>query len=224
MILGDIPQKIYNNRVLFISGIDTNVGKTYATAHLLVAMQKAGHNVISQKMIQTGCKEISEDIEKHREITKTPLLPEDIDGTTSPIVLSYPASPHLAAQIDNTTIDVTKIDSATNILLNKFSTVLLEGAGGLMVPISTDINSPLGGYLTIDYIAKHNYPVVLVTSGKLGSLNHTLLSIDACNKRGIEIALIVYNEYPSTDTIIEKSSLNYLESLNIPVVVLSIDK
>lgn len=224
MIIGDIPQKIYNNKVLFISGIDTNVGKTYATANLLIAMQEAGHNVISQKMIQTGCKEISEDIEKHREITKSGLLPEDIDGTTCPVLLSYPASPHLAAEIDNTAIDVTKIDSATKILTDKYSTVLLEGAGGLMVPITTDSSSALGGYLTIDYIAEHNYPVILVTSGKLGSLNHTLLSIDACNKRGIEIALIVYNEYPSTDAIIEKSSLKYLESLNIPVVVLSLDK
>ncbi len=107
------------------------------------------------------------------------------------------------------------------ILTDKYSTVLLEGAGGLMVPITTDSSSALGGYLTIDYIAEHNYPVILVTSGKLGSLNHTLLSIDACNKRGIEIALIVYNEYPSTDAIIEKSSLKYLESLNIPVVLLS---
>lgn len=223
MILGNLPQKLYSSKVLFISGIDTNVGKTFATAHLLIAMQKAGHNVISQKMIQTGCKEISEDIEKHREITKSELLPEDLNGTTCPVLLSYPASPHLAAQIDNTTIDVSKIEAATKILKEKYSTVLLEGAGGLMVPITTDSNSTLGGYLTIDYIAEHNYPVILVTSGKLGSLNHTLLSIDACNKRGIEIALIVYNEYPSTDSIIEKSSLKYLESLNIPVVTLSLD-
>lgn len=221
MIIGNLPKGLLNNKVLFVSGIDTNIGKTYAVAYLLEAMQKLGSNVISQKMIQTGCEGISEDIEMHRELQGCGLLPEDIDGTTSPIVLSYPASPHLAAQIDKTEIDLKMIENATDKLTQKFDTVVLEGAGGLMVPITQQSDNELGGYLTIDYIKEHNYPLVLVTSGRLGSLNHTLLSLDACKHRGIEVALIIYNQYPELDAKIEASSLEYLETLNIPIVKLS---
>ncbi|MFI3289952.1 MAG: dethiobiotin synthase [Rikenellaceae bacterium] len=221
MILDKLPESIFDSQVLFISGIDTNVGKTYATAYLLKAMQEQREcRVISQKMIQTGCKDISEDIEMHRQLQGIELLPEDLDGTTSPIVLSYPASPHLAAKIDDVAIDVQRINNATDTLKQSFDTILLEGAGGLMVPIFEN-DSPLGGYLTIDYIDEMNYPVVLVTSGRLGSLNHTLLSIDACKRRNIEIAMIVYNQYPSSDEIIEKSSMEYLQTLGIPIVRLS---
>ncbi len=222
MIIDKLPESIFDHKVLFISGIDTNIGKTYATAALLVSMQqqRATHRVISQKMIQTGCHNISEDIEMHRQLQGIELLPEDLDGTTSPIVLSYPASPHLAAKIDNVTIETQQILDATDRLAKNFDTILLEGAGGLMVPISEN-NSPLGGYLTIDYIEENHYPVVLVTSGRLGSLNHTLLSIDSCKRRNIEVALIIYNQYPSSDEIIEKSSMEYLQTLGIPVVRLA---
>ncbi len=222
MIIDKLPETIKENKVLFISGIDTNIGKTYATAHLMTAIEKqnADHKVISQKMIQTGCRFISEDIETHRRIQGIDLMVEDLNGITSPVVLSYPASPHLAAKIDDTEISLQKIETCTNVLTNSFDTVLIEGAGGLMVPIVED-DSELGGYLTIDYIKEKNYPVVLVTSGRLGSLNHTLMSIDACKSRGIEIALIIYNQYPQLDETIEKSSLEYLERLGVPVVRMS---
>lgn len=222
MIIDKLPETIKDNKVLFISGIDTNIGKTYATAHLMTAIERenAGHKVISQKMIQTGCRFISEDIEEHRKLQGIDLLVEDLNGITSPIVLSYPASPHLAAKIDNTEIDLEKIETSTELLSKNFDTVLVEGAGGLMVPI-VENDSELGGYLTIDYIKEHNYPVVLVTSGRLGSLNHTLMSLDACKARGIEVPLIIYNQFPQLDETIEQSSLEYLERLGIPVVRLS---
>ena len=72
-----------------------------------------------------------------------------------------------------------------------------------MVPITHDM-------LTIDYIKQQGYPVVLVTNGKLGSLNHTLLSIYACQQYGIEIKKIVYNLFPRYDEEIEQNTLEYL--------------
>ncbi len=219
MIKGELPKELFSSKVLFVSGIDTNIGKSYATAYLAQAMQQGGHRVITQKMVQTGCEGIAEDIEMHRSLMGVEMLPEDLDGTTSPIVLSYPSSPHVAAKIDGVAIDLAKIDSATAKLSELYDTILLEGAGGLMVPI-IESSSPLGGYLTIDYIAEHNYPIVLVTSGRLGSINHTLLSIDACRSRGVDVALIIYNRYPSCDSIIEDSTLSYLNSLGIPLVEL----
>lgn len=220
LTLHPIPENLSAHKILFISGIDTNVGKTYATAALANTLLERGNKVITQKMIQTGCLETSEDIEKHRELMGIPLLEIDKTGITCPVILSYPASPHLAAKIDQMEINLEKIDEATRQLSLRYDTVLLEGAGGLMVPIRTEPGSPLGGYLTIDYIAERNYPVVLVTSGKLGSLNHTLLSLDACRKRGIQTVLMIYNLYPNDNETITQNSLAYLHTLGIPVATL----
>lgn len=219
LILKNIPLNLTSNKVLFISGIDTNIGKTYATAALANALIKAGRTTITQKMIQTGCKGISEDIQKHRTLMRMPLLDIDMDGTTCPINLTYPSSPHLAAEIDGTTINLDIVTEATKKLTQLYNIVLLEGAGGLMVPIKTD-DSPLGSFLTIDYIKQNRYPVVLVTSGRLGSINHTLLSIEACRHRKIKIAMIIYNKYPKEDDIIADNTLEYLLRLKIPVVEL----
>lgn len=202
------------DKVLFITGIDTNIGKTYATAWLLGELMKQGKKVISQKFIQTGCDGFSEDIEKHLEILSEENYDGELKYLTAPLIMSYPASPHLSARIDNVSINLDEIQSATDTLIHKYKYdhVLVEGAGGVMVPITKD-------YLTIDYIKYRKYPVSLVTSGRLGSINHTLLSIEAILSRGIDIHSIVYNEFPVLDRIIEEDTKNYLKDYiakNIP--------
>ena len=162
--------------IIFVSGIGTNVGKSYATGWLANKLNSEKKNAITLKMIQTGNDGYSEDIDIHRKIMGLPLLDEDKDFTTAPIIMTYPASPHLAAKIDHCTIDLSKIDRSTEKLFEKYDTILMEGAGGLMVPLKDE-------YLTIDYIAEKNYPLIFVTSGKLGSINHTLLSLEAIARR-----------------------------------------
>ena len=153
--------------VLFITGIDTNIGKTFATGMIACALAEKGKNVITQKMIQTGCSEVSDDIEMHRKIQGLPFTEEDKAGLTCPYIFTYPCSPHMAAEKDGKTIDLSVITEATRRLQEKYEYVLLEGAGGLMVP--NDFHS-----LAIDYVKEQGYPVILVTSGKLGSINHTI--------------------------------------------------
>lgn len=189
--------------VLFISGIDTDAGKTYATAWLARKIAAAGRSVITQKFIQTGCRYSSEDIEAHRRLCGLPLQPCDIDGTTAPIIFSYPASAQLAARIDGREIDLSLVDDATGKLLEQFDCVLVEGAGGLMVPVTDD-------HTTIDYIASRRLPVVLVTNGRLGSINHTLLSLEALSRRGIELAAVVYNHYFDSDTVIAADTRSFI--------------
>lgn len=190
-------------KVLFISGIDTNIGKTFATGILARALAEKGKKVITQKMIQTGCTDTSEDIEMHRQLQGIPFTDEDKIGLTCPYIFTYPCSPHMAAARDGRTIDVATITEATRKLQDTYEYVLLEGAGGLMVP--NDFNT-----LAIDYVKEQNYPVVLVTSGKLGSINHTLLSLFACKQYGIEVKALVYNLYPQTDKLIEDNTMEYL--------------
>lgn len=190
--------------VFFVSGIDTNIGKSYATGYLAKQWILEGRRTITQKFIQTGNVGYSEDIDLHRAIMGIAHTDEDKSELTMPEVFSYPASPHLASKIDKREIDFEKIERATEALSVAYDAVLLEGAGGLMVPLLDDL-------LTIDYVAKKGYPLIFVTSGKLGSINHTLLSFEAIRSRGIELDTLVYNLYPSAgDQIILEDTLNYI--------------
>ncbi len=180
------------DNVYFVSGIDTGIGKSYATGYIAGMWNDSGVRTITQKLVQTGNEGMSEDIELHRKIMGCGLLPEDTEGLTMPEIYSYPCSPHLAAEIDRRPIDFAKIDAATGILSERYDAVLVEGAGGLMVPLTREL-------LTIDFIAGHGYPLIFVASGRLGSINHLLLSLEAVRNRNIQLHTVVYNRYPAED-------------------------
>lgn len=190
-------------RTIFLSGIDTDAGKTYATAFLARRLMNQGCSVITQKFIQTGCRDRSEDIEAHRRLMGMPLLPEDIDHTTAPIIFTYPASAQLAARIDGRDIDISLIDRSRQALQQKYDIVIIEGAGGLMVPFTDD-------FLSIDYPASRHLPVALVTNGILGSINHTLLSLEAIKARNLELPYVIYNRHFDTDAIIADDTIGFI--------------
>ena len=169
--------------VYFISGIDTDAGKSYATGFLARELNRKGQRTITQKFIQTGNTGHSEDIDLHRRIMGIAPTDDDREGLTMPEIFSYPCSPHLASRIDG---------RPTEELSRRYDVVLLEGAGGLMVPLTDEL-------LTIDYIAQKGYPLLFVTSGKLGSINHTLLSLEAIKNRGIKLDTVLYNLYPTVE-------------------------
>lgn len=192
-------------KTLFVTGIGTDVGKSYATAWLVKRIMEKGESVITQKFIQTGCREWSEDIETHRRLTGMPLTEDDINHTTAPVIFTYPASPHLAAAIDNRTIDFGSIEKATERLESRYSHVIVEGAGGIMVPLEEEM-------LTIDYIASHKLPVAVVVTGQLGSINHALMTLQCVKDYGIELFAVVYNPYFDKDTTICKDTVTYLKN------------
>ena len=203
--------------VLFISGIDTDIGKTYATGLLAKALMHQGVNVITQKLVQTGVSvnsdsgemNIADDIVTHRQLMGIPLQPCDIDSSTCPYRYEKPASPHLATRLSGEVLDPELITSATKRLQAEYDLVLLEGAGGLLVPITEQL-------LTLDYIAAQGYPIVLVTSGRLGSINHTLLSLEAIKFRGLEVHSVIYNHIhdnaAQTDAEIANSTMDFLQN------------
>ena len=188
----------------FVSGTDTGVGKTIVTGMLARNMLQEGKSVITQKLIQTGCEGISEDIIEHRKIMGVPLFEEDRNFTTCRYVAKFPASPHLAFEMEGIEPDYGAIAADTEFLEKKFGTVIVEGAGGLMVPLKK-------GFLTADYVADRGLELVLVVPSRLGSLNHALLSLEYCIQRGINLRAIVYNTYPEAPKQIEVSTLEYLE-------------
>lgn len=189
--------------VYFISGIDTDAGKSIVTGVVARTLLNEGIRVVTQKFIQTGCVGISEDILKHREIMGIAPLDVDRDGTTCPYVMTYPASPHLAAEIDDVNIDVNIIHQSTLNLSELYDVVLLEGAGGLYVPVTRD-------YLTIDYVQEFGHPLILVSSSKLGSINHTLMSLELCRLRGVELKYVIYNDFPNDSEVIKNDSITVI--------------
>lgn len=190
--------------ILFITGIDTDIGKTIATGWYAKKLMQQGYRTITQKFIQTGCQGISEDIQKHRQIQGINLTEEDLSGLTCPYVFEYPCSPHMAAKLVQQEINEQAIEQATTILSQRYDKVLLEGAGGLYVPYR-------GMTTTLDYIVKHKLPLILVTSGKLGSINHTLLSLQACLHHNIQVHSVIYNQYPKKDILIEQETQQFLK-------------
>lgn len=190
-------------RTYFISGIDTDAGKTVATGFISKALLDDGVSVITQKLIQTGNHGISEDITEHRRIEGRTLLPEDLDGTTCCLIYSYPCSPHMALAIDGREPEYDKATANTHRLEREYDKVLIEGAGGLMVPLTEDL-------LNIDYIAREGLSCILVGTAKLGSINHILLSMEALAHRGIPTPMLVYNKGVSTDDRITAETERYL--------------
>jgi dethiobiotin synthetase len=191
-------------KTYFISGIDTDAGKSYVTGYLAAKLREKGINAVTQKFIQTGNEEYSEDIELHRRIMGIPPLPEDLDHTTAPVIFSYPASAQLAARIDGREIDLEAIDNSTKTLESRYDVVFVEGAGGLMVPITDD-------FLTIDYVTSRQLPLLLVTNGVLGSINHTILSLEAIKNRGIKLEAVLYNEHFDKDKTIAEDTRGFIQ-------------
>lgn len=187
----------------FVSGIHTDAGKSYCTGWFAKELMNQGQKVITQKFVQTGNVGMSEDIEVHRRLMGTGLLPEDLNHTTAPLIFTHPCSPQLAARLDNREIDLGVIDRATATLESRYDTVLIEGAGGLMVPLTDD-------FLTIDYIASRKLPLIMVVNASLGSINHAVLSFEAIKNRGIEMPVVLFNHHFDYDPLITDDTYNYI--------------
>lgn len=191
-------------KILFVSGIGTGVGKTIATGAMAARMLAEGRDVITVKMVQTGNTGFSEDLEAHRAIMGGARFPEDAAGLTAPQIFAYPSSPELAARLEGRAVDVAKIVAAIDACAAAHEIVLVESAGGLMVPL--DANT-----LTIDLAASQGWPLVLVANGALGSINHALLSLDAAVRRGMTIAKVIYSWAPDVPQEIDEDTPRAIE-------------
>jgi dethiobiotin synthetase len=172
-------------RKIFVTGIGTDVGKTVVSAILTEALEAD-----YWKPVQAGDIDSSDSIKVKNLISnvKTIIHPEGIQ-------LSEPMSPHAAAEIDGVQIELVdfKLPQTNNNLI-------IEGAGGLMVPLNDKD-------LIIDLITELDAEVVLVSQNYLGSINHTILSIEVLSSRGLNVIGVIFNGEENTET--EKYILNY---------------
>lgn len=197
--------------VICITGIDTDIGKSIVTGLMGRYLLGRGYNVITQKICQTGCVGTSEDILLHRKIMGMALTKDDTDGLTCPYVYSEPCSPHLAASLQNSSIDLERITNATESLTKRYDVVLLEGVGGLMVPLQLE-------HTLVEYLAGFHYHHFLVSSPRLGSLNHTISALEILHNRDIQLQGIIYNRFEETSEVItvdtKKTISTYLSKYN----------
>lgn len=172
---------------IYITGTDTEVGKTVVTglfARYLLDLKKT---VITQKWIQTGCSDFSSDIEEHLKwMGQSRSYVEPYLKNICPYIFKFPASAHLASSMENMTIDPSVIIDSYKTLAAQFEYVIAEGIGGALVPISKKA-------VVSDIAAQLKLPAVIVAKNKLGAINHTLLTIEALRARGIKISGVVFN-------------------------------
>lgn len=171
--------------IYFVTGIDTGIGKTWVTACWGKSLLAQGRSVITAKLVQTGARG-PEDVLTHRRLMDQAWTTEDEQGLTCPFVFPFPASPHLAARLAGQRFDAEKLDSALERLASQYDEVLLEGAGGVLVPLNEDL-------LTLDFVSARKLPCLVVTTPRLGSLNQTLLTLEALQSRKVTVLGLVYN-------------------------------
>jgi len=197
------------NKGIFITGTDTAVGKTIITGLLGRFFVEQGINVVTQKWVETGCGEFSEDIDTHLRLMgierqKMEKYLKDV----VPYTFKFASSPHLAALMENREISSKMITRAFQNLACKFERVIVEGSGGALVPINA-------GELLVDIAKKLHLPVLIVAENKLGAINHTLLTIEALKKRNLKIIGVIFNRIvEQQEEIILKDNLEIIEKLS----------
>jgi dethiobiotin synthetase len=180
-----------------ILGTGTGVGKTVATGVLLGQLRQQGYPALSMKWVQTGLASDPLDTDRHDAIAQL-IAPDYRSDVTSDIRTPYQfqlsASPHLAAALTDTVITLDRCrDAMTE--LKDFCPLLIEGSGGILVPVSE--NEPL-----IEWVQTLKLPIIVVTSTELGTLNATALTLDALRMRGILPLGMVINSVTPMETVV----------------------
>lgn len=171
----------------FITGTDTGVGKTVVTAGIAANLKHRGINVGIMKPVQTGGTTTHQGL-----ISPDALFALTVAGIVdemelvSPYCLKSPLAPRIAAELSGAAIDLAKIDRAYRELCRRHDFMLVEGAGGIMVPIT-------GQFLMADLIKAFDFPALIVARPGLGTVNHTLLTVEYAKFRGIHVAGIIIN-------------------------------
>ena len=195
-------------RAIFITGTDTGIGKTLISGLLARYLLKKGRSVITQKWIQTGSpRGMPSDIKTHLEIMgKSKDYIRGCLGDVCPYVFSFPASPHLASELEHKKIIENKIIKSFESLSDKFDWVIVEGTGGVLVPFNRK-------NLVIDIVKRLNLDILLVAGNKLGAINHTLMSLESLRKRELNILGIILNNLIKDNRIILEDNYRIIKGL-----------
>ncbi len=198
----------------FITGGDTGVGKTVIAGALIRVMRMWGIQACGMKPIETGCSRVGGVLfpSDGMYLKRVARMDEAINHIT-PCCFETPVAPLVASEMEGSEIDIDMIKSEFGLLREKYRTVVVEGIGGVLVPIKRD-------YFVIDLIRELGLPLIVVSSPSLGTLNHTLLTVNYALREGIRVAGIIINfSKPSNGTIAEQTNPGILQEISpVPVI------
>ena len=188
-------------RGLFVTGTDTGVGKTVVAASIVATLRARGENARAFKPVVTGTDEPDPDWPADHELLAAAagMTPGDV----TPITFGPPVSPHLAAKLAGTNIEPAELVAHARALGEP---LIAEGVGGLLVPLTT-------GYSVRDLAVDLALPVVIAARPGLGTISHTLLTIEAAHAVGLEVHCIVLTPWPDEPSAIERSNRETIEQL-----------
>ena len=173
---------------IFITATDTGIGKTVVAAGLALVLRARGFNVGVMKPIATGCfgegRLVSADAVYLFEAAENEFAP-----LTSPIRYRNPVAPSIASIYERKEVDINAIRKAYTELKKHYDYIIVEGIGGLLVPIKKN-------FLVANMIREMGIPLVIVSHVNLGAINHTLLTVDSALMRGLSIKGIIFNRAP----------------------------
>jgi dethiobiotin synthetase len=202
----------------FVTGTDTGVGKTVIAGAVARLLYEAGRRVGVMKPIATGCRYeidlglVSEDTEFLAHCAESP----DTLATITPVCYHDPLAPMVAAQRARRPVDRDAIRESHRRIADHSDVLIVEGIGGLLVPLDRRTT-------VADLAAEFDLPLLVVAHAGLGTINHTMLTIDAARARGLTVDAIVLNRYnPSQPTLAEETNpetLAQLTRLPMPTVV-----
>jgi dethiobiotin synthetase len=196
---------------VFVTGTGTEVGKTVVAATIARALAAEGRGVAVFKPAVTG---LDEGVETDHELLRRASGTKQSDAEIAPYRYGPPASPHLAAAMVGEEIEPERLRRAAAAAADGAEAIVCEGVGGLLVPLAPD-------YLVRDLAADLGYPLVVVANPGLGTINHTLLTVEVARSGGLEIAAVVLNPWPSEPSEIERSNRETIASLaEAPVLTL----
>jgi dethiobiotin synthetase len=201
-------------RGVFITGTDTDVGKTWVAAGLTAALRQRGVKAIYFKPVQSGCPEeegslIPTDAKFARTLAG---LTEPLEVLT-PIALRLPLAPGVAAAQEGVTVDLGRVAAAFRDLAARYEFLVVEGAGGLYVPlIGTH-------FLVLDLIRWLGLPLAVVAKSGLGTINHTVLTVKAALAANLQVAGVILNRYPDKPGLAEETNPGVIEALTgVPIL------
>lgn len=194
-------------RGVFITGIDTEIGKTEIACGLAWVLRKNEIKVGVMKPFATSSKIYS----KYYKSQDTAKLAKaasvgDPDETLNPIFFPLASSPLMAAEISHKPINLKKVVQKFILLKKKYDFVVVEGIGGVMVPITYKVS-------LLHVVRKMSLPVIIVSRPTLGSINHTVMTINACRELKVPIMGIIFNQMSIHPNIVESMTPVYLERL-----------
>jgi dethiobiotin synthetase len=191
----------------FITGTDTDIGKTALSALLLAQLRKDGVNAAPMKPAQTGCEgDGVPDLDYSLSMAQM-TVPQDHYNLMSPSRFEPACSPHLAAEQAGTEIEPQTLINAAHELAETYERVIVEGAGGILVPINRKV-------MMLDLMKALNLPVILAARPGLGTINHTLLSLQALRFAGLSVAGVVFvASTPQPAGFIEEDNRTVIEQL-----------